>query len=205
MTLVFLGILNNDAIYTYPELLDKVVNAVILSAISCCIAWGVVDGIFYAWEQHSLVSRKNLITSYTKNDALKSEGLEMIAEDLEDGYVSILDDTEKSSVGAMVFKRMADYAKKERVPVKDDLATIFLDMGLNLGACLIILLPLILLRNVVAVYDLVNVSFITAIVLMFIIGVWVETRKSWRFKIRKGGLYAMLGFLITLLTWFLGG
>lgn len=205
MTLVFLGILNNDAIYTYPELLDKVVIAVILSAISCCIAWGVVDGIFYAWENHSIASRKNLITSYTKDDAMKGKGLEMIAEDLEDGYVSILDNEQKSSVENMVFSRIASTAVKERVPVKDDLATIFLDMGLNVGACLVILLPLILLRNVVAVYDLVNFSFITAIVLMFIIGFWVETRKSWLYKVKKGGLYAMLGFLITLLTWFLGG
>jgi hypothetical protein len=57
MTLVFLGILRNQALYAYPALLDRVAAMVVGAAISCCIAWGIVDGFFYAWENHALATR----------------------------------------------------------------------------------------------------------------------------------------------------
>lgn len=205
MTLVFLGIFRNQAIYAYPQLIDKIAAAVISAAISCCIAWGIVDGIFYAWENHSIATRKNLIASYAKDEKQRTKGLEMIADDLEDSHVSLLDDDQKSSINNMVLTNLSKSAVKERVPLKDDLITILLDMCLNLGACIVILIPLILLRNTIALPNLINVAVITAVVLLFTIGVWVETQKSWRSKIRKGGLYAILGLIITVLTWFLGG
>jgi hypothetical protein len=205
MTLVFLGILRNEALYAYPQLVDQVATAVIAAAISCCIAWGIVDGIFYAWENHALATRKNLIASYAKDETQRGKGLEMIAEDLEDGYVSVLDDDQKSSIHNMVLVNLSKSSMKEKVPIKNDFVTIFLDMSLNLGACLVIVIPLILLRNIIPLPYLVNVAVIIAVVLLFIIGVWVETQKSWRNKIRKGVLYAILGVIITALTWVLGG
>jgi hypothetical protein len=205
MTLVFLGILRNEAIYNYPQLVNTIVIAVIGSAISCCIAWGVVDGIFYAWENHALATRKNLIANYARDEKQRSKALEMIAEDLEDGHVSLLNEDEKLQVQNMVLANLSGSTEKEHVPIKNDLATIFLDMCLNLGACLVIILPLLLLRNSVPMPDLINVAVIIAVGLMFVIGVWVETRKSWKYRLRKGALYAVLGVIITLLTWFLGG
>lgn len=205
MTLVFLGILRNEAIYNYPQLVNTIVIAVIGSAISCCIAWGIVDGIFYAWENHALASRKNIIASYAKDEKQKSKALEMIAEDLEDSHISLLDEGQKSTVQNMVLANLSNSEEKEHVSIKNDFATIFLDMCLNLGACLVIIFPLILLRNSIPMPDLINVAVFIAVSLMFIIGVWVETRKSWIFRLRKGALYAVLGLIITLLTWFLGG
>jgi len=205
MTLVFLGILRNEALYAYPKLINTIVTAVLAGAISCCIAWGAVDGIFYAWENHSIAARKNIIASYAKDEKARSKGLEMIAEDLEDSHVSILNDDQKSSIQNMIIANLSNTTVKERVSWKDDLVTIFLDIGLNLGACLVIIFPLILLRNVIALPNLVDVAVIVACGLMFLIGVWIETRRSWRLKLRKGTLYAVLGLIITLLTWFLGG
>jgi hypothetical protein len=78
-------------------------------------------------------------------------------------------------------------------------------MCLNLGACLVIVLPLLLLQNYFSIAQLLNVAVIIAITLLFIIGTWTETRKSLKLKLRKGALYAVLGVIITLLTYFLGG
>jgi membrane protein YdbS with pleckstrin-like domain len=105
----------------------------------------------------------------------------------------------------MVLENLSNSTAKEKVPIKDDLITIIADMGLNLGACIVILLPLILLRNVIPLPDSLNIAVVTAVFLLFIIGLWVETQKGWRFKLRKGALYAVLGVIITLLTWVLGG
>jgi hypothetical protein len=205
MTLVFLGILRNQALYTYPQLLDQVITAVLLAAISCCIAWGIVDGIFYAWENHALAARKNLIVSYTRNPQQKVESLKMIKEDLQYTYINLLNEDEQEFLYEKIAGNLAEVEMKEKVPLKDDVITIFLDFCLNVGACLVIISPLVLLRNVVSIGMLVNLAVVIAIVLMFMIGVWAETRKSVLFKATKGATYAALGAIITVLTYLLGG
>jgi hypothetical protein len=50
-----------------------------------------------------------------------------------------------------------------------------------------------------------NLAVIIAVVLMFIIGVWTETRKGLLIKVWKGTLYSILGIIITILTYVLGG
>ncbi len=204
MTMVFLSILRNQALYAYPVLLDKVAQAVILAAISCCIAWGIVDGVFYAWENHAIASKKNIAGNYLRRQQ-KEKSRELVEEDLEDSYVGMLDDAEKDHVYEMVLNALSKSEPKEKVPVKDDLITIFLDMCLNLGACLVVVLPLVLLQGFLGIVQLLNLAVAIAIILLFIIGVWTETQKSLKLKVRKGALYAVLGVAITVLTYFLGG
>jgi hypothetical protein len=206
MTLCFLGILKNEALYAYPPVLvDRVVAMVIGAAISCCIAWGIVDGIFYAWENHTVAGRKNLTIDYAKGQAQRAESLKMVEEDLQDTYVDLLDEDEKKGIYERVVSSLAKVESKEKVPLKDDFMTIFLDFCLNFGACLVIILPLALLQNYMPIPTLVTLGMLIAIIMMFLFGVWIETRKSWKLKIKKGVSYAILGVIITILTYILGG
>ena len=205
MTLCFLAILRNQALYAYPLLLDRAAEYVVTAAITCCIAWGIVDGIFYVWENHHLAARKNQITNYAKGLKQSDVSLKMVEEDLQDTYVDVLNEDEKKKIYENVVANLSKAESKEKVPIKDDIITIFLDMSLNLGACLVIIIPLLLLRNVLGIFQLLNLAVIIAVVLMFIIGVWTETRKGLLIKAWKGTLYSVLGIIITLLTYFLGG
>ena len=205
MTLCFLAILRNQALYAYPLLLERATVLVIGAAISCCIAWGIVDGIFYAWENHHLTARKNLAANYAKNEKQREKSLKMVEEDLQDTYVDLLTDDEKNNLYEKVIANLSQSTSKEKSPIKDDIITIILDMGLNLGACLVIIFPLILLQNVLAISQLVNLAVVIAIVLMFFIGAWTETRKGVWIRARKGIIYAILGVAITVLTYVLGG
>ena len=175
------------------------------AAITCCIAWGIVDGIFYVWENHHLAARKNQATNYAKGLKQKDVSLKMVEEDLQDTYVDLLSEDEKKTIYENVVTNLSKIESKEKVPIKDDIITIFLDLSLNLGACLVIVVPLILLSNVLGILQLLNLAVVIAIVLMFIIGVWTETRKGILIKARKGTIYSVLGIVITLLTYFLGG
>jgi hypothetical protein len=207
MTLCFLGILSNPALNDYPIIADKLAVMVIGAALSCCIAWGIVDGIFYAWENHAVAARKNLTMTYAKGKEQRNESLKMVEEDLEDTYVDLLNEDEKKSIYDKVVTSLAKAESKEKTSYKDDAITIFLDFCLNAGACLVIILPLILLRNVstLGLDVLVHVGMIIAILLLFFIGMWTETRKGLKIKVRKGIMYAILGVIITILTWILGG
>ncbi len=205
MTLCFLAILRNQALYAYPALLDRAAALVVVAAISCCIAWGIVDGFFYVFENHDLTARKNLIANYAKGQKQTDISLKMVEADLEDTHVNVLDEDEKKKLYEKIVANYSKAKSKEKVPTKDSVITIFLDMCLNLGACLVIIFPLILLRNVLAIPQLLNLAVVIAIVLMFIIGFWTETRKSLLVKARKGIIYALLGIFITVLTYVLGG
>ena len=205
MTLCFLAILRNQALYAYPLLLERATALVIGAAITCCIAWGIVDGIFYAWENHHIAARKNIAANYAKDKKQREKSLKMIEEDLEDTYVDLLADDEKNVLYQKVLANLSQTKLKEKSPIKDDIITIILDMFLNLGACLVIIIPLILLQNVLAIPQLVNLAVVIAIVLMFFIGAWTETRKGAWIRARKGIIYAVLGIVITVLTYVLGG
>ena len=205
MTLCFLAILRNQALYAYPLLVDKAAAYVVTAAITCCIAWGIVDGIFYAWENHHLAARKNQITNYAKGLKQSDVSLKMVEEDLQDTYIDVLSEDEKKTIYENVVANLSKAESKEKVPIKDDIITIILDMSLNLGACLVIIIPLLLLRNVLGILQLLNLAVIIAVILMFIIGVWTETRKGLLIKAWKGTLYSILGIIITLLTYILGG
>jgi hypothetical protein len=205
MTLCFLAILRNQALYAYPQLLERAAALVVGAAISCCIAWGIVDGVFYVWENHHLAARKNLTANYAKALKERDVSLKMVEEDLQDTYVDVLNEEEKKDIYENVVANLSKIESKEKVPIKDDIITILLDLSLNLGACLVIIFPLILLRNVLGIPQLVNLAVVIAIILMFIIGVWTETRKGLLIKARKGMIYSVLGIIITLLTYILGG
>ena len=205
MTLCFLAILRNQALYAYPLLLERAVLLVIGAAITCCIAWGIVDGIFYAWENHSIAARKNIAATYAKDEKQRDKSREMVEEDLEDTYVDFLTEAEKKDIYDKVLTKLSESKPKEKVQLKDDAITIFIDMCLNLGACLVIVFPLILLRDVLGLAQLVNLAVVIAIVLMFFIGAWTETRKGAWIRARKGIIYAVLGVVITVLTYVLGG
>ncbi len=205
MTLCFLAILRNQALYAHPALLDRAAAYVVAAAITCCIAWGIVDGFFYVFENHDLTDRTNLIANYAKDQKQTDMSLKMVEEDLQDTHVNVLDEDEKKKLYEKIVSNYSEIKSKEKVPTKDSIITIFLDMCLNLGACLVIIFPLILLRNVLAIPQLLNLAVVIAIVLMFIIGFWTETRKGLLIKARKGIIYSILGIFITVLTYVLGG
>jgi hypothetical protein len=62
-----------------------------------------------------------------------------------------------------------------------------------------------MLRNVLSIPQLVSLAVVIAVVLMFVIGFWTETRKGLFFKAKKSAMYAALGFIITVLTYILDG
>ncbi|HMK16433.1 MAG TPA: hypothetical protein VK450_05890, partial [Methanomicrobiales archaeon] len=45
----------------YPGVAEQILGTILLSALFCCIAWGLVDGIFYAWEAHYEMDKKKKI------------------------------------------------------------------------------------------------------------------------------------------------
>jgi hypothetical protein len=63
---------------------DKAVNTVVYSALFCCIAWGIADGAFYAWERNYIFRRENEIVAISKFPEKSESAVAMIRDELDD-------------------------------------------------------------------------------------------------------------------------
>jgi hypothetical protein len=81
-----------------PEKMYLFLDDIILAAISCCIAWGLVDGIFYAWEAHYEHDKRRKLISLASTPAGREAARSLINQNLNDTLVGELDDVEKEHI-----------------------------------------------------------------------------------------------------------
>jgi hypothetical protein len=185
----------------YPGLAEQVIGKVLLSALFCCIAWGLVDGIFYAWEAHYELDKKKKLQAqvYAAAGSEKAQGL--IEDDLGDTVVDLLDEGDKEQIYQIVQKSVpgVDLGK---VSLKEDILTVAIAFGLVVGSSIIVILPFFMFSPVM---NALKISNITGIFLLFFMGYWREEDRRISKKLITGGVTAFVAFIITVVTIILGG
>ena len=81
-----------------PALMHLFLDDIIIAALSCCIAWGLVDGIFYAWEAHYEQEKKSKLISLAASPDGGEHARSLIEQNLEETLVGELDDEEKERI-----------------------------------------------------------------------------------------------------------
>jgi hypothetical protein len=185
----------------YPNLAEKVIGTVLLSALFCCIAWGLVDGIFYTWEAHYELNKKKKLLALVQapNDPKKAR--EPVEDDLGDTIVGLMDEKDKEQVYQIVEKNVSG-VDLGRVSIKEDIVTILIAFGLVVGSSIIVMIPFLLFSPVMTAL---RISNITGIFLLFFMGYWREEDKRIAKKLITGGFTALVALIITLVTIILGG
>jgi hypothetical protein len=181
--------------------MDKVIGTVLLTALFCCIAWGLVDGIFYAWEAHYELDKKKKIQAKVQAPSDPKDVRELVEDDLGDTIVDLMDEKDKEQIYQIVEKNVTKI-DLGRVSNKDDLATILIALGLVVGSSVIVMIPFLLFSPVT---NALIISNITGILLLFIMGYWREEDERITQKLITGGLTAFLALIITIVTVVLGG
>jgi VIT1/CCC1 family predicted Fe2+/Mn2+ transporter len=185
----------------YPRLAEEILGTVLLSALACCVAWGLVDGIFYAWEAHYEMDKKKKIQALASSPDGEGQARELVEDSLGDTLVDLLDDEEKEQVYQIVHKRVPGI-KLGSVSVRDDILTILIAFGLVVGSSIIVMVPFLVVHPVMTALV---VSNITGIILLFFMGYWREEEPAISRKLITGGVTAFVAFIITLVTIVLGG
>jgi hypothetical protein len=185
----------------YPNLAEKVIGTVLLSALFCCIAWGLVDGIFYAWEAHYELDRKKKLLALVQapNDPKKAR--EVVEDHLRDTIVDLMDEKDKEQIYQIVEKNVSG-VDLGRVGIKEDIVTILIAFGLVVGSSIIVMIPFLLFSPVMTAL---RISNVTGIFLLFFMGYWREEDKRIAKKLITGGFTALVALIITLVTVILGG
>jgi hypothetical protein len=200
MTLALTATLRNPKIWGSPVITDIAIIYVIVSAIGFCLIWGFADGLFYVFENYHLAKRKNDMIDYAKSEQKRTLSRGMVEEDLEDTVFSVVNDEDKQKIYDEVVANLAQSEHEKHPPYKESAATVLIDMGLNGGAALVILVPIMLSWLGLSIQTALYMSWIIAVVLMFGIGLWVEESPVLKKKLKYGLYYAALAFFILALV-----
>jgi VIT1/CCC1 family predicted Fe2+/Mn2+ transporter len=185
----------------YPNAPEQIVSTILLSALFCCIAWGLVDGIFYAWEAHyELDKRKKLqAAAAASGGAVDAQGL--VEDHLGDTLVDTLEDEDRKQIYQILQKKIPQI-DLGKVSFREDIMTILIAFGLVVGSSIIVMIPFVVIDPLMTALI---VSNVTGIVLLFIMGYWREEDKRVSRKLATGGLTALVALIITVVTVSLGG
>jgi hypothetical protein len=200
MTLALTATFRNPKIWGIPVITDIAIVYVIVSAVGFCLVWGFTDGIFYVFENYHIVKRKNDMITYAKSTDKQSHSRKMVEEDLEDSVFNVVDDEEKKKLIDNVVSNLAQRKHEAHPPYKESAVTVLIDMGLNVGAALVILVPIMLYWFGLPIQTALYGSWIVSVVLMFCIGLWVEESPVPAKKLKYGLYYAALALFILALV-----
>jgi len=196
MVVCFTSILRTNAV-----LAELIVWRVIEAALACCVAWGLVDGIFYAWELHYERNKMEKLVSISKSSASSEVTMSLLKENLEDTIVGTLDDNDKVQLYGRLLEKIRG-AEVGKVPMRNSVITILVTFGLVVGTAILVLMPFVLIPHVATALICSNSM---GIALLFFTGYWREEDTRISMKLKSGLMTAFVALIITLVTVYLGG
>ena len=183
----------------YPNAPEQIVSTILLSALFCCIAWGLVDGIFYAWEAHYELDKRKKLQAAASGGAVDAQGL--VEDHLGDTLVDSLEDEDRKQIYQILEKKIPQ-VDLGSVSIRDDLLTVLIAFGLVVGSSIIVMIPFLVIGQVMTALI---VSNVTGILLLFVMGFWREESEQISKKLVTGGITALVALIITGVTVALGG
>ena len=178
---------------------------IVLSALLCCVAWGVCDGVFYAWEDVYDTKTQGMMIHASKSDDKKSVADSMIKEELDDTIVGYIEESDRERLYEGIRKYLAkpEVKVKKKTFLRELPHYVFGTTGLSLGSALIVLLPFFIFGN--DIRFALNVSNILGVSVLFLIGYYRSQDERFLRKFSSGMISAILGIIIALVTVVLGG
>ena len=185
----------------YPNLAEQILGTILVSALFCCIAWGLVDGIFYAWEAHYELDKRKKIQEAAKTSTGAGDVDGLVEGHLGDTVVDLLEDEDRKQIYQIVNKKLPGIDLGS-VSIRDDALTVLIAFGLVVGSSIVVMIPFLVIHPVMTALVISNV---TGIVLLFFMGYWREEAKGIGKKLTTGLLTAFIALIITVVTTALGG
>jgi hypothetical protein len=184
---------------------QEVYSTIVFAALFSCIAWGLADGVFYAWEDVYNARTRNTMIEDSKSENTKSLADSMIEEELDDTIIGTIEEADRKKVYENIRKYLArPSVKKTKKSFLKTLPPYLLGTSLlSVGSGILVLSPFFVFQNNVRLA--LNISNILGIVTLFAIGFFRTPEDRIYQKIASGVISAILGGIIALTTIALGG
>lgn len=175
---------------------------VVYSALFCCVAWGIADGSFYAWERSYITRMENEIIEYSKSADKNEAAISLIREELDDTVLRNIDEKNREELYQKLAKYLAEVGIKRKPSTRDAFNIILGTFLTSSVAGLVVVAPFFLIDDL---RTALNVSNILGISLLFIIGYYRAHERGLFARVTMGFGTAIIGIIIAVITTLLGG
>jgi hypothetical protein len=186
----------------YPVVLDFILTRVIYSALMCCMAWGIADGLFYVWERSYLIRQENTIIRHSKAPQQKASALALIADQLDDTILKNISQENRQTLYERLVQYLSTVDTREKVSARETLAILLGTFFRSAAAGFVIVLPFFVVPDVTKALILSNT---VGILLLFCVGYLRALERDLFSKVINGIAASFIGIIIAAITIILGG
>jgi len=175
---------------------------IIYPALFCCMAWGIADGLFYAWERRYNIRMENKIVDLSRSGQNRDDAIPLIREQLDDTILRNINYEKRMELYMNLMKYLDEVGIKRMLSKRDAISIISATFVISTVAGLAIVAPFFLVENLKTAL---NISNMLGICLLFIIGYHRAYEKSASARMIMGFGTAVIGMVIAAVTILLGG
>lgn len=202
MYAVIIAITFTSTLRGYNDAFGTFYYTIVYSALFCCVAWGIADGLFYAWERMYITRMENKIIESSKSTGNSEVAISLIRDELDDTILRKVNEKNREELYQMIVKRLAEVGIKEKPSTRDTFNIVLSTFLISTVAGLIVVVPFFLIDNLSIALDISNMLGIS---LLFIIGFYRAQERSLSAKVTMGFGTAIVGIIIAAITTLLGG
>jgi hypothetical protein len=185
-----------------PEFLDALVYQAALTALFCCIAWGIADGFFYSWERGYLVRQENRIIELSKSADEKDSAIPLIEGQLDDTILRTIPPEERRHLYENLVQYLSRVDARGKMTLRESLTIVWGTFVRSAGAGLVVVIPFFLIDDNGAALA---VSNLLGILLLFGVGYMRSMDRRPLSRLAMGFGTSLLGIIIAGITVVLGG
>ncbi len=179
-----------------------VVSSVALTALACCAAWGIADGLFYLWERNYLVRMENRIIASARAPGERDAAVSMIAGQFDDTILRNVPAEQRTRFYHRLAELLADTEGRRRVTPAESAVIVLGTFLRSAVAGLIVVAPFYLIGDPGTAL---RVSNLLGILLLFGVGALRAIEGGIASRLTTGLGTALIGIIVTVITIVLGG
>ena len=199
---VIIAMTFTSVLRSYAAIDEAAYWEIIYPALFCCIAWGIADGLFYAWERRYNIRMENKIIDLSRPGQDRDEAMHLIREQLDDTILRNINYEKRTELYWNLMNHLDEVGAKRTPSRWDALAIISATFAISTAAGLAVVAPFFLVENLKTALDISNML---GICLLFIIGYHRAYEKSASARMMMGFGTAVIGIVIAAVAILLGG
>jgi len=177
-------------------------RVVISAALGCNIAWGLADAFMYVFSELFDRGKLSRLIAKVKTTQDEEAAIAMIDQELDADILETLSAEERKSICTSIFKNMVGIEPKKAHLIKDDITGAFVCFLLTFFSAFITVIPFFLPLQSLGFKIL--LSRVISMIMLFCIG-YQYAKHTGRNKIMTAVVMVILGFIINIVIFFLGG
>ena len=199
---VIIAMTFTSVLRSYAAIDEAAYWEIIYPALFCCIAWGIADGLFYAWERRYNIRMENKIIDLSRPGQDRDEAMHLIREQLDDTILRNINYEKRTELYRNLMNHLDEVGAKRTPSRWDALSIVSATFAISTAAGLAVVAPFFLVENLKTALDISNML---GICLLFIIGYHRAYEKSASARMIMGFGTAIIGIVIAAVTILLGG